>query len=352
MDVPSLATTAVQMVFGIVTGAIDRLGNRALQEAAYRAYDLIRQRLENSDLGRLALNQFDDQPAEQVQQEILRSVLAEAITSDPDFAQQLQDTATAYIAAQGSRSSVGGNQDNVNVTTVSGIKGRNQISIGPMTITNNRQTRISLLATAGVLLLLIISGTYGAVTFITGDNDSTALRPEPTENGPGSELENGSIGKTTQETVGLEYNDPYDGTHYESQFDATVQFAGSSSDYAGCGFSPPAGTIIVPVTVTLLNRNTGEPDHYAQPIAKIKSLNGIPVYYIYDFDILGVTCEPQREGENFLHGEWPGPQQQKEYKFAIVGVPEGNLSATWVVIDFTMVAAPFTTLKQVRATIS
>lgn len=186
MDVPSLATTAVQMIFGLVTGATDRLGNRALQEAAYRAYDLIRQRLENSDLGRLALNQFDDQPAEQLQQEILRSVLAEAITSDPDFAQRLQDTATAYIAAQGSRSSVGGNQDNVNVTTVSGIKGRNQISIGPMTITNTRQTRISLLAIAGVLSLLIIWGTYGVVTFITGDNDSTALRPEPTENGPSS----------------------------------------------------------------------------------------------------------------------------------------------------------------------
>ncbi|MER7077609.1 hypothetical protein SAMN02982929_04295 [Saccharopolyspora kobensis] len=183
MDASTLAAAVVQMMSALASG-------QPVQEGAQRVYDLVRERVLNSDVGQSAWNQFEQSPTEPAGQALLQSVVRDAISSDPEFARQLQESASSYTPTQGSSSAVGGNQENVTITNVSGIRGRNHISIGPMTINNNRQTRLSLVGAALLLLLLLGFGTYGAVTLVIGRNDSPppesrnsgqqSAAPEPT----------------------------------------------------------------------------------------------------------------------------------------------------------------------------
>jgi hypothetical protein len=214
----------------------------------------------SSDLGKLILEQFEAQPTELSQQDILRSVLTEAIRNDSNFATQLQDTTSAYTATQGTRSSIGGNQDNVSVTNVSQIRGRNQISIGPMTVTNNRQTRISFAVIAIALLLLLGFGTYGAVTIVIGanrhatDGSPAAGRPAGAESTKDPNQPSPTP-KILQEAVDISGTIPGFAHEESSHFDVQVAFGPPTQDYyTSCGFAPPPGKTVVALAIVIRNR--------------------------------------------------------------------------------------------------
>lgn len=331
VDASSLASAVVQTMSAVASGQL-------VQEGAQRVYNLVRERMMRSDLGKLVLEQFEAQPTEPSQQEILRSVLTEAISNDSNFAQQLQDTESAYTATQGTRSSVGGNQDNVSVTNVSQVRGRNQISIGPMTVTNNRQTRISFAAIAIALVFLLGFGTYGAANLIIGtnrqrsDGSSAAGRPAGAQPTRDSNHETPAP-KILQEAVDISGTIEGDKQEESSHFDVQVEFGPPAQDYFSCGFAPLPGTTVVPLAINI--RNRAPVSQFLN--ARIVPLgSGVQLYQVVASS--SGTCMINRflsGGIEDLSG-FPEAQQQRLYHYALVGVPPGALSSNGVDITFSI----------------
>ncbi len=360
MDASTFTTAIVQMISAVATGVARRVGNQAMQDAAEQIYGIIRKWAENSELGRAALTRFEEQPDELSRQELLRSVLEDAINSDPALAHQLHETAAGYVAAQ--ESIIGGSQHNVSVSTIRGVRGRNQVSIGPMTITNNRQARISLAAIAMVLLLLIVFGIYGTVRTFDGHSGSARPVRQPARGSgvpkvaPSVEAAPGDIYKATQRAMDLNNQDGS-----ESHLDITVRFGVVNTDYSICSFHPQQGATVIPFTVSVSNR-VSSTANYDTPEVSIASLNGAAVYIVsspFGPENSLRTCALANDVFMSPYIDAPGPQQQEDFYFELAGVPQDSLSssgvAIWLVLgdkgDYTWNDLPASAKTVVKATV-
>lgn len=334
MDTSTLAAAVVQMISAVIGGTTQTSSDPTLGAVAQRAYSAIRTWASTSELGRAALSRFEEQPDEPARKEVLRSVLEDAIASNPELAHQLRETTAGYVAAQ--ESSIGGNQENFNVNTIRDVRGRNQISIGPMTITNTKPVRRSLTAVAIVALLLVAFGIYGLVRIFSEPSGSGQQGRQidgggsfsPSTNEPVS----GLLYKTTQHQVDLIENTD------ESHLQISVQFGAVGTDYSICNFSSTPGTVVIPFTVSVSNVIPSTAG-YATPLGSIASLNGAAVYIVSS--PLGPgsslrTCNQATEPFMSPYLNQPGPQQREDFFFELAGVPKDALRSSGVALFFNL----------------
>ncbi|GDY29009.1 hypothetical protein [Gandjariella thermophila] len=351
MDASTLATTVVRIITAIATRPP---GDDAAGSVARELYEFVRNNIAGSARGRQVLEQFEQHPGEPLLHDALRDTVAGLVRNDPDLSQRLERMTARYHATQGGAGTITGDQRNLSVNTVSGVRGRNQISIGPMTITNNRQARISLAVVGVVVVLLLGWGAYGVVNVFTGGSGGTPAGAEPAEHAAAGVAPDGSspqgsgsdAGRATHESVDLRYT-PSLGDPMETHFDVTIQFGQPGSDTTSCNFAPPPGTTTVPFTLTTVNRNTtGNLD--TVPQTKIRSLAPSAIVYL-----ASPSCEPLTDT---IYGFWPGPRQERTVDLVLVGVPRNALATAGVEITFGLVnplrseSDPPPTEKVVRAT--
>ncbi|MFF9785159.1 hypothetical protein [Streptomyces nigrescens] len=145
---------------------------------------MVRDRLAGTDRGSAALRAVEDQPGDRAAVDELRALLQAEVDADPGFAERIAATLAALETAEPSRTTT--NSITFEGTTV---RGRNTISLGPVTVSNTRNVRLTLLAAALVFIALVALGIYGGVRLIVGDDP--AHSPTATNsNQPGSRADN------------------------------------------------------------------------------------------------------------------------------------------------------------------
>ena len=168
VDTSGLMSAVLQIVTLGASGAASAAGGSAA-EALITA---LRERLGSTDDGRAALDAFMANPGDAASAAALRTILDREVATDPTFGQRLEALAWAAIVQppQTTTSSVviGG-----------GAKvSRNQISLGPLTINNNRQGLLILALLTVALMTVVALAGYGVVQVIT-DEDSERPVPNP-----------------------------------------------------------------------------------------------------------------------------------------------------------------------------
>ncbi|MEU1494833.1 hypothetical protein ACFYPA_36870 [Streptomyces sp. NPDC005775] len=154
--------TVVQIFTQVAGGTVAAVGSGVGQLVS----DLVRERLAGSESGRLAIQAAEAQPADPAAAAELRALLQAEVDADPDFARQIVAAlSTGSTPAEPPRQVSGS-------ITIDGstVRGRNTISLGPVTFNNTRNARYSLLAAALVLVALVAVGLYGGSRLITGDD--------------------------------------------------------------------------------------------------------------------------------------------------------------------------------------
>lgn len=126
--------------------------------------DVVRERLATTDRGRTAMRAVADGHRDPDTVSELRTLLQAAVDSDPDFARRLSEAMAGPRPVDVPRSTT--HSITFEGTTV---RGRNTISLGPVTFNNTRNTRFSLLAAALALIALVAISIYGGARMITGD---------------------------------------------------------------------------------------------------------------------------------------------------------------------------------------
>ncbi|MEU8465694.1 hypothetical protein [Streptomyces sp. NPDC029003] len=174
----SMALSAVQILTGLATGAATAVGN----EAGRAVSDLVRARLGASEDGRAALDGVRADPADPSAVRGLQEAIREALAADPDFHSRL---AVVLAGPPPNVPPTGAVSPHYTGSIIIGgsSKVRNsQISLGPLTITNNRATRASLTGIAALLVALLALGLYRGVQLLTGDDSprsATAASTDP-----------------------------------------------------------------------------------------------------------------------------------------------------------------------------
>lgn len=125
--------------------------------------DMVRERLTATDRGRTAIRAVVGGRRDPDALSELRTLLQAAVDSDPDFARRLSEAMAGPRPAEVPRSTT--HSITFEGTTV---RGRNTITLGPVTFNNTRNTRVSLLAVALVLAALVGIGIYAGARVITG----------------------------------------------------------------------------------------------------------------------------------------------------------------------------------------
>lgn len=161
----SLALAAVQVMTAAASGAGTAVG-QAVGE-------LVRSRLGGSAPGRTALNGLDQNPEDTAAADALRSTLQDELTADPDFTGQLRNAfvppAPSHPPHYPSGSIVVG---------TSKLRG-SQLSLGPLTISNVRNSKGSWFTIAILMLLMLVLALYGGVQLFTGgDSRGSGHVPE------------------------------------------------------------------------------------------------------------------------------------------------------------------------------
>ncbi|WP_405189178.1 hypothetical protein [Streptomyces anulatus] len=156
----SLAVTAVQVLTAMATGAATAVGTGSGQLVS----ELVRHRLGGSEQGRAAMAEVSADPTDPQAAEGLRSILQETLAADPEFAGKLAEAIAGHPPAT---------SPTYNHSVV--VDGRSklrssQISLGPLTISNTRNSRSSLGAAVVLLVVLLVLSTYGAVQLFTSDD--------------------------------------------------------------------------------------------------------------------------------------------------------------------------------------
>jgi hypothetical protein len=159
-DISGMAAAATALVATAATGAATAAGGSAANLVA----TLVKRRLDLTAEGRTALSGAQQAPDDPTAAESLRAVLREVLTNDPDFARQLAVALNAPPAPPVQHHHPGG------ISLGDGNRVRGHITVGPLTITNNRTTRMSFAAIAVLLLALLIFGlSSGSVPFVSDD---------------------------------------------------------------------------------------------------------------------------------------------------------------------------------------
>ncbi|MCX4470325.1 hypothetical protein OOK41_08410 [Micromonospora sp. NBC_01655] len=164
-------------------------------EMGQSIYTMVRDRLVGTDRGSTALRAVEDRPDDPAAIDELRTLLQAEVDADPGFAEGI---AAALAATKPTRTTTGS-------ITFEGttVRGRNIFSLGPVTVSNTRNVRLSLLAAALVFVALVALGIYGGAHLIAGDDPVHS--PTDTTRGqadPGSDSPPKESAKTAPETTG------------------------------------------------------------------------------------------------------------------------------------------------------
>ncbi|MFJ2110272.1 hypothetical protein ACIOHH_37645 [Streptomyces microflavus] len=134
---------------------------------------LVRDRLVATDRGRTAISTVDASPTDPAAVAELRTIIQAEVDADPHFAERIALALAGPPPAAGPRVNTGISFDN------SSVRGRTIISTAAVTVSNTRNVRLSLLATAVVLAALVALALYGGKQLINADDS-------PAQSGPGS----------------------------------------------------------------------------------------------------------------------------------------------------------------------
>ncbi|WP_051852140.1 hypothetical protein [Streptomyces sp. NRRL F-5650] len=163
MDTPDL----VSEVLHVLTQGIDGGASAAGGMAAQALLGALRERLRGTEDDRAALDAFVGNPGNAAGRAAVRAILEREVAADPAFGRRLgvlADAATERPPQSITGSVVVGGGARVH---------RNQISLGPLTVNNNRQGRWLLAVLAVALMILVaLAGYGGARVFTDGDEDA------------------------------------------------------------------------------------------------------------------------------------------------------------------------------------
>ncbi|MGQ5596287.1 hypothetical protein ACUJ8N_16215 [Streptomyces sp. ESR1.13] len=164
MDTPDL----VAEVLHVLTQGVDGAASAAGGMAAQALLGALRERLRGTEDDRAALDAFVGNPGDAAGRAAVRAILEREVAADPAFGRRL--AALADAAAGPPPQSITGS-----VVVGGGARvHRNQISLGPLTVNNNRQGRWLLAVLAVALMILVaLAGYGGARVFTDGDEDAS-----------------------------------------------------------------------------------------------------------------------------------------------------------------------------------
>lgn len=178
MDTPELVSEVLHILAQGAGGAASAAGGMAAETLSAA----VRERLRGTEDDLAALDTFLGNPGDAAGAATVRAILERNVAADPGFGQHLK--ALAEAAAEQPPQTITGS-----VVIDGGAKvSRNQISLGPLTINNNRQGRWLVAVLAVVLMILVaLAGYGGAQVFIdegeragpgtSGHGDSKRSKP-------------------------------------------------------------------------------------------------------------------------------------------------------------------------------
>ena len=152
----SLALAAVQVMTAAVSGAGTAVG-QAVGE-------LVRSRLGGSAPGRTALNGLEQNPEDTAAVEALRSTLQDELAADAEFTGRLRD---AFVPPRPSHPP---HYPSGSLVVGSSKLRGSQLSLGPLTVSNVRNSHGSRFAIVILSLLVLLLALYGGVRLVTGDD--------------------------------------------------------------------------------------------------------------------------------------------------------------------------------------
>ncbi|MEU1124537.1 hypothetical protein ABZ371_13460 [Streptomyces sp. NPDC005899] len=162
-----LALAAVQVMTAAASGAATSVGQAV--------GDLVRSRIGGSEPGRTVLSDLAENPEDPTRVDALRGTLQEELAADPAFRGQLRGALSgpppAYAPHQATGSIVVGS---------SRVRG-SHFSLGPLTVTNTRNSSGSWFAIVVLALLVLVLAVYGGVKLATGEDPPTSGGAPETE---------------------------------------------------------------------------------------------------------------------------------------------------------------------------
>ncbi|MFE3830845.1 hypothetical protein [Streptomyces sp. NPDC059092] len=167
----------LQIVQQVAVGSVSAAGT----EVGQAIVSAIRDRLGGTDRGREALDSLDQQPEDPAAVAAVGDLLRTEVDADPAFAERLSALLAQQRTAVSARVTTG--SITLDGTT---IRGRNTISLGPVSISNTRNVRLSLIAAAVAFVGLVGLGVYGGARLANG--------PEAKDSPPGTAATNPSGG--------------------------------------------------------------------------------------------------------------------------------------------------------------
>lgn len=167
-----MVETVLQIIMQMASGAAATAGTEMGQTIS----TMVRDRLGGTDRGSTALRGVEERPEDPAAVDELRALLQAEVDADPRFAESIAAALAAPAAGEPTPTTIGS-------ITLQGstVRGRNTFSLGPVTVNNTRNVRLSLLAAALVFLALVALGIYGGAQIIVGDDP--ARRPTATTSG-------------------------------------------------------------------------------------------------------------------------------------------------------------------------
>ncbi|MCX5232608.1 hypothetical protein [Streptomyces sp. NBC_00233] len=161
-----MVETVLQILQQMASGSLTVVGT----EVGQAVFSAVRERFVGTDAGRDALTALEERPEDAASADQVRALLLVETDTDPAFAERLSALLSVQHPLGPARVTTGS-------ITFEGttLRGNNTISLGPVSISNTRTTRWSLVAAAVALVALVVLGVYGGAQLVNpkrGSGDS------------------------------------------------------------------------------------------------------------------------------------------------------------------------------------
>lgn len=170
-----MVEAVVQLITQMAGGAAATVGSGLGQEVSV----MVRERLGGSERGRSAVRAIDEHPEDAEAVDELRSLIQSAVDNDPAFAGRIAAAMPPPKPTEPPVTMLG----SIRIDGAT-MRGRNTISLGPVTFNNTKSVRLSLVAAALVIVALVALGIYGGTRLVTDHGPEqqrkavTALSPD------------------------------------------------------------------------------------------------------------------------------------------------------------------------------
>ncbi|MEV0086845.1 hypothetical protein [Saccharopolyspora sp. NPDC050642] len=175
MDIPALAAQAVESVAGYLSGIASGVVEQSQQTAAGRLYELVRDRLERTELGSAVLSGLAEKPEEVNRRNMVSAKLAEEADADEAFAEQLrQMVSTTSVSQATADHAIQAQQVNLSASGRDITFSRTDIAGG--NIDKHRSYR---LGTWGIVLAALLFGAVTTTVVVNAPDEPSATSPGP-----------------------------------------------------------------------------------------------------------------------------------------------------------------------------